>query len=134
MERRWNYLDAFKDRPFTRPSKAVLFQEYLQRLTHPCWFRDTLIELPHRAAFDQLIHVWKQEAAAVTQSGNIHVLDAMNLLAAVHVAYELSKLERLVTNLEAQLDRYDHAPRRMPDAAASDVSNELRVAYRFSRR
>jgi hypothetical protein len=93
MESRWNYLDAFKDRHFTRLSKAALFRAYLERLTHPFWFRDTLVELPHRAAFDQLIHVWKQEEAVVTQSGTIHVLDAMNLLAAVHVAQELSKLE-----------------------------------------
>ena len=31
----------------------------------------------------------------------------MNLLAVVHVAYELSKLKRFVTVLEAQLDRYE---------------------------
>jgi hypothetical protein len=34
-----------------------LFHEYLERLTHPYWFRDTLVKLPHGAAFDQLIHV-----------------------------------------------------------------------------
>jgi hypothetical protein len=56
------------------------------------------VERPHRDAFDQLIHVWNQEETAITQSSDIHVLDAMNLLAAVHVAYELLKLERFVTD------------------------------------
>jgi hypothetical protein len=115
MEGRWDYLDDFKDRPYTRPSKAELFEEYLERLTHQYWFRDTLVELPHRVAFDQLIHVWKQEEAAITQSSTIHVVDAMNLLAAVHISYELSKLERIVTDLEARLDRYEHKPRRPPE-------------------
>ena len=114
---RWDYLDAFKDRPFRRPSKAELFQEYLERLTHPSWFRDTLIELPHRAAFDQLIHVWNQEEAAITRSSTIHVVDAMNLLAAVHVSYELKKLGNVVADLEMRLDRYEHTPQRTPEEA-----------------
>jgi hypothetical protein len=43
------------------------------------------------------------------------VVDAMNLLAAVHVSYELTKLERIVTDLETRLDRYEHTPRRTPE-------------------
>jgi len=108
MEGRCDYLDRFKNRPFKRQSKAELFQEYLERLSHPYWFRDTLVELPHRAAFEQLIQVWKEEETAITRSSNIHVMDAMNLLAAVHVTHELKKLELIVTDLEAQLDRIEH--------------------------
>ena len=48
-------------------------------------------------------------------SSNIHMMDAMNLLAAIHVSYELSKLERTVTDLEARLDLIEHGkPRRTP--------------------
>ncbi len=108
MVGRWDYLASFKNRPFKRPSKAELFQEYLERLSHPYWFRDTLIELPHCEAFDRLIQVWKEEETAIILSSNIHVMDAMNLLAAVHVSYELMKLERIVTELEARLDRIEN--------------------------
>jgi len=115
---RWDYLDAFKNRPFKRPSKVELYQEYLERLMHPYWFRDTLIELPHREAFDQLINVWKDEETAITLSSNIHVMDAMNLLAAIHVSYELTKLERIISDLEARLDRIEHEkPQRTPKEA-----------------
>ena len=107
MGGRWDYLDRYKDHPFTRPSKAQLFQEYLERLTHPGGFRDTLVERPHRDAFDRLVEVWQQEDVAITESSDVLTLDAMHLLAAVHVAYELSKLERFVTDLETRLDQYD---------------------------
>ena len=118
MVGRWDYLDGFKNRPFKRPSKEQLFQEYLERLSHPYWFRDTLIELPHLAAFDQLIQVWKEEETAITLSSGIHGMDAMNLLAAVHVSYQLKKLERTVTELEARLDWIEHGkPRRTPEDA-----------------
>lgn len=79
---------------------------------HPGWFRATLVERPNRDAFDQLVKVWKKERTAITESSDVLVLDAMNLLAAVHVAYELSKLDRLVTELKAQLDRYERASTR----------------------
>ena len=93
MVGRWDYLDGFKNRPFKRPSKAELFQEYLERLLHLYWFRDTLVELPHRAAFDWLIHVWKEEETAITQSSNIHVMDAMKRSStAIHVNYELESV------------------------------------------
>ena len=115
---RWDYLDGFKNRPFKRSSKVELFQEYLERLLHPYWFRDTLVELPHRAAFDRLIQVWNQEETAITLSSNIHVMDAMNLLAAIHVSYELTKLERIISDLEARLDRIENGkPRRTPKKA-----------------
>ena len=61
MEDRWAYLERYRDRPFTRPPKVQLFQDYLDQLTHTYWFSDTLIEPPHRDAFDQLIDVWKTE-------------------------------------------------------------------------
>ena len=120
MVGRWDYLDGFKNRPFKRPSKEQLFQEYLERLSHPYWFRDTLIELPHRAAFDRPIQVWKEDETAITQSSGIHVMDAMNLLAAVHVRYELTKLELIISDLEARLDRIEQGkPRRTPEKAQS---------------
>ena len=76
------------------------------------------MELPHRAAFDQLIQVWNQEETKITQSSNIHLIDTMNLLASIHVRYELTKLERVVTDLEAQLDRIENGtPRRTPEEA-----------------
>jgi cell division protein ZapA (FtsZ GTPase activity inhibitor) len=101
---RWKYLERYKDHPFTRPSKEKLLREYLERLTHPGWFRDTLVERHHRDAFDQLVNVWNNEETAITRSSDVLVLDAMNLLAAVHVAYELKKLERLITDLEKHID------------------------------
>ena len=112
------YLDDFKNRPLRRQSKEQLFQEYVDTLTRQYWFRDTLVELPHRAAFDRLIQVWNQEETAITHSSNIHVMDAMNLLAAIHISYELTKLERVVTDLEAQLDRIENGkPRRTSEKA-----------------
>ena len=118
MEGRWDYLDGFKNRPLRRQSKEQLFQEYVDTLTRQYWFRDTLVGLPHRAAFDRLITVWKEEETAITQSSGTHVMDAMNLLTAIHVRYELTKLERIVTDLEAQLDRIENGkPRRTPDEA-----------------
>ena len=107
MEARWNYLDAFKICPFRRQSKEQLFQEYVDQLTRKYWFRDRLVELTHRAAFNPLINIWKEEETTITRSSNIHVMDAMNLLASIHVGYELTKLERTVTDLEARLDRIE---------------------------
>jgi hypothetical protein len=43
------------------------------------------------------------------------MMDAMNLLAAIHVSYELKKLGNVVADLETRLDRYEHTPRRTPE-------------------
>ena len=108
-----DYLDAFKGRPFKRPSKVKLFEKYLDRRTYHYWFSDTRVKLLHRATVDQLIHIWNKEMMVTNQSSGIHGMDVMNLLASIHVALELKKLEIIITDLKEHLDQYEHrTPRR----------------------
>ncbi len=65
-------------------------------------FRPKIRDPKTQDAFDALIRVWNREAPAMMQNNLPYPLDAMNLLANVHVRAELDRLEERLKKLQDQ--------------------------------
>jgi hypothetical protein len=78
-------------------------------------FRHKLRDPKLQEAFDALIRVWSRDAPAMMQSNLHYPLDAMNLLANVHVRAELEQLETEIQKLQNQVS---HARKRQASVRA----------------
>ncbi len=65
-------------------------------------YRPSLRDPKLQEAFDSLIREWRRESPAMIQSDLPYPLDAMNLLANVHVRAEIERLEAKLKVLQDQ--------------------------------
>ena len=65
-------------------------------------YRPSLRDPKLQDAFDLLIREWSREGPAMIQSNLPYPLDAMNLLANVHVRAEIERLEEKLKELQDQ--------------------------------
>jgi hypothetical protein len=65
-------------------------------------YRPSLRDPKLQEAFDSLIREWSRERPAMIQSNLPYPLDAMNLLANVHVRAEIERFEKKLKELQEQ--------------------------------
>src|SRR5712692_307694 len=86
------------------PSARQLYQETIDDLRR--FYRTTLMDSSHRAAFDLLLKdAWESEQAAMANSNIPVVIDRMNLTANVHNRKLLDALLREVQAKEAAIKK-----------------------------
>jgi len=96
-----------------RLTPRELFQEYLQLLQRSTGFRDTLLKLEHKEAFDLLLEeTWNWDEDAIVNSGVPCIMDTLNLVANIHLKRRnekqreiLEQLEREIKKLESRVSR-----------------------------
>jgi hypothetical protein len=85
-------------------SLKELFQEYIQLLKRTTGFRDTLIDVEHKKAFDLLLkEAWFYDEDAISKTGIPSILDVLNLLASIHNKRSNEKLRKKLVELERKI-------------------------------
>ena len=85
-------------------SLKELFQEYIQLLKKEAGFRDTLIDVEHKKAFDLLLkEAWPYDEDAISRTGIPSILDVLNLLANIHNKRSTEKLRKKIVKLERKI-------------------------------
>jgi hypothetical protein len=85
-------------------SLKELFQEYIQLLKRTTGFRDTLIDVEHKKAFDLLLkETWSYDEDAISRTGIPSILDVLNLLASIHNKRSNEKLRKKLVELERKI-------------------------------
>jgi hypothetical protein len=85
-------------------SLKELFQEYIQLLKRTAGFRETLIDVEHRKAFDLLLkEAWPYDEYAISSTEIPGILDVLNLLANVHNKRSNEKLRKKIVELESKI-------------------------------
>jgi hypothetical protein len=85
-------------------SFRALCQEYMQLLKRETGFRDTLMDTAHKEAFDLLCEeVWPYDEDLMTKAGGPGVMDALNLLANIHIKQSTEELRKKLVELERKI-------------------------------
>ncbi len=85
------------------PPFRVSFQEMISKLKRE--FRDALLKVERRGAFDQLVEAWSSELGAMSFAESLTLLDLMLLVAAVE---NRTLLNDLIRNAEVLNERISH--------------------------
>ena len=85
-------------------SFRALYQEYMQLLKRETGFRDTLMDMEHQKAFDLLCEeVWPYDEDLMAKAGGPGVMDALNLLANIHIKHSTEELRKKLAELERKI-------------------------------
>lgn len=88
-------------------SPRELFQEYLALLKRESGFRDTLINIECREAFDKLLEeAWLYNEDAIVKAGIPCIMDALILLANIHNKKNLEDIKKKILKLEKMLKNH----------------------------
>ena len=103
------------------PSFRQLYQRQVEELRRADGFQNTLLDLEHRRALDQLIkEAWSTENAALSNSGIPCVLDILNLMANVHNKKCNEALRSQIERLEQRLDELSKETRKESSGKRSE--------------
>ena len=95
------------------PSFRQLYQRQVEELRRVGGFQNTLLDLEHKRALDQLIkEAWSTENAVLSNSGVPCVLDILNLMANVHNKKCNDVLRGQIERLEQRLDELSKETRK----------------------
>lgn len=90
------------------PSFRQQFHKLIKKLRRSSGFQNTLINLEHKKAFDQLLkEAWSTENAAMANSGIPCLMDVLNLMANIHNKKCIEELRKLVLEHDKSLSKQD---------------------------
>jgi len=97
------------------PSFRKLFLDQIEELRKN--FRNCLLDLGHREAFDILLRdAWVPESHAMSNSNIPYILDSMNLLANIHNCMMIEKLSKKLNDLEERIKVLEEKLRELNDS------------------
>jgi hypothetical protein len=85
------------------PSFRQLYEDTMAKLQSGQGYKNSLLDLGHKSALDQLLQeAWGPECAAMSNS-NLLMLDALNLTANIHNRKLIDLQRRRIADLESEI-------------------------------
>jgi hypothetical protein len=87
----------------TTPSARLSFEELLGRMRAE--YKDALLSVPRRAAFDHLVEAWSAEMGAISYAESISLMDLLLLTGAVDNRRRSEEISLRIKELEERVER-----------------------------
>ena len=87
----------------TTPSARLSFEELLGRMRTE--YKDALLSMPRRAAFDRLVEAWSAEMGAISYAESMSLMDLLLLTGAVDNRRRSEEIGLRIKELEERVAR-----------------------------